>query len=136
MGRTSLKSLRLRDLLTFGYLWLHLVTFGCIWLPFLALLSLSRPYWALRGVHYDLLQKNGLILAGTSATGAEGARCIAHSDQISSISGRWILVVVTVSLQSTFMNLTLYKAQSVLDPTAIYLGGVNQKRGNNRGENV
>ena len=27
-------------------------------------------------------------------------------------------------------------AQSVLDPTAIYLGGVNQKRGNNRGENV
>ena len=27
-------------------------------------------------------------------------------------------------------------AQSVLDPTAKYLGGVNQKRGNNRGENV
>ena len=25
---TSLKSLRLRDLLTFGYLWLSLVTFG------------------------------------------------------------------------------------------------------------
>ena len=34
---TSLKSLRLRDVLTFGYLWL----------PFLALLSLSRPYLAL-----------------------------------------------------------------------------------------
>ena len=30
----------------------------------------------------------------------------------------------------------MHWAQSVLDPTAIYLGGVNQKRGNNRGENV
>ena len=31
-GKTSLKSLRLRDLLTFGYFWLPLVTFGYFWL--------------------------------------------------------------------------------------------------------
>ena len=52
---TSLKSLRLQDLLTFGYLWLPFLTFGYLWLPFLALLGLTgyywvlltRPYWAL-----------------------------------------------------------------------------------------
>ena len=37
---TSLKSLRLRDLLTFGYLWLPLVT----------LLGLTGPYWDLLGL--------------------------------------------------------------------------------------
>ena len=31
---TSLKSLRLRNLLTFGYIWVPMVTFPYIWLPF------------------------------------------------------------------------------------------------------
>ena len=43
---TSLKSLRLRDLLTFGDLWLPLN----LWLPSLAFLSLTGPYWALLGL--------------------------------------------------------------------------------------
>ena len=44
---TSLKSLRLRDLLTFGYLWLPLVTLLGLTLPYWALLDHTRPYWAL-----------------------------------------------------------------------------------------
>ena len=50
------------------------------------------------------------------------------------------LLVITQNLEingnNGNINEILYLAQSVLDPTAIYLGGVNQKRGNNRGENV
>ena len=42
--KTSLKSLRLRDLLTFAYLCFSLVTFGYPW-PYWALLGLTRiPY--------------------------------------------------------------------------------------------
>ena len=73
LTQTSLKSLRLRDLLTFGYLWLPLVylwfTLGLplvyLWLPFLVLLSLPRPYWAywallgLTGPYWALLGLTG-----------------------------------------------------------------------------
>ena len=41
---TSLKSLRLRDLLTFGYLWLPLVNFGYLWLPLVTFPSLTEPF--------------------------------------------------------------------------------------------
>ena len=56
---TSLKSLRLRDLLTFGYLWLpYWALLGLTW-PYLALLGLTGPYMALLGA---LLGLTGLFL--------------------------------------------------------------------------
>ena len=47
---TSLKSLRLRDLLTFGYLWLPYWALLSLTQPYSALLGLTRPYWALLGL--------------------------------------------------------------------------------------
>ena len=52
--KNSLKSLRLRYLLTFGYLCLSLVTFGYLSWPYWALLGLTRPYWALLGLTLHL----------------------------------------------------------------------------------
>ena len=57
VGITSLKSLRLRDLLTFGYLWL----------PYWALLGLTQPYSALIGL--TLLGLTGPYSALLSLTG-------------------------------------------------------------------
>ena len=54
-GLTSLKSLRLRDLLTFGYIWLPLVTFP----------GLTGPYWALLGHNWALLGLNWALLSLT-----------------------------------------------------------------------
>ena len=60
LAETSLKSLRLRDLLTFGYLWLpYWALLGVtgpysallgLTRPCLSLLGLTRPYWALLGL--------------------------------------------------------------------------------------
>ena len=68
---TSLKSLRLRDLHTFCYLWLPFLIFGYLSWPDWALLCFAGPYWALQCLilnlrtdwltyllttgHYDLL---------------------------------------------------------------------------------
>ena len=48
--KTSLKSLRLRDLLTFGYLWLPFLALLSLTWPYRALLGLTGPYWALLGL--------------------------------------------------------------------------------------
>ena len=55
---TSLKSLRLRDLLTFGYLWLPILIFGFTF-P-----CLKEPYWALLGL-------TGLYFALLNLTGSD-----------------------------------------------------------------
>ena len=66
---TSLKSLRLRDLLTFCYL--CYISLSLV-LPFLALLSLTGPYWALlglTGLYFALLCFTGPYWALLGLTG-------------------------------------------------------------------
>ena len=69
--RTSLKSLRLRDLLTFGYLW-YLVNFGYLSLSSVTFPGLTRPYWAilsLTGPYWALLGLTGPYWALLGLTG-------------------------------------------------------------------
>ena len=64
---TSLKNLRLQDLLTFGYLWLSLVTcgylwlllvtFGYLWLPLVTSLGLIQGF-SLNRLYLGLLGPN------------------------------------------------------------------------------
>ena len=64
--RTSLKSLRLRDLLIFGYLWLPYWALLGLIQPYSALLGLTRPYSALlclNGPYWALLSLTGPYLA-------------------------------------------------------------------------
>ena len=65
-GITSLKSLRLRDLLTFGYLWLPYWALLGLTRPYSALLGLTQPYSALLGLtgpYWALLGLTGPYLA-------------------------------------------------------------------------
>ena len=57
---TSLKSLRLRDLLTFGYLWLPYWALLGLTQPYSALIGLTGPYWALLGLTGPYLALLGL----------------------------------------------------------------------------
>ena len=66
---TSLKSLRLRDLLNFGYLWLPYWALLGLTQPYLALPGLTGPYWALLGLTEPYWALLGANLAFLGLTG-------------------------------------------------------------------
>ena len=82
---TSLKSLRLRDLLTFGYLWLPILIFGFTF-P-----CLKEPYWALLGL-------TGLYFALLNLTGSDWS-LLGHTEHYWALLGLtgpyWALLGLT-----------------------------------------
>ena len=66
---TSLNSLRLRKLLTFGYLWLSYLSFPFFTFPYLSLPSLTFPYLSLSFLNLlGLTHKGSFVLLGLLIT--------------------------------------------------------------------